>query len=189
MNQTDNEFPKSYDYNKVEKIIYSYWQEKNLFSPDMDDNKDPFTVIMPPPNVTGTLHYGHALTTAIEDALIRWNRMKGKSTLWLPGSDHAGIATQVVVEKMLMDTQGVSRHEIGREKFLEHVWEWVDKYGGIIDEQFNSLGASCDWSRKSFTLDEGPSLAVRTTFVNLYNKGRIYRGEKIINWCPRCLTS
>ena len=189
MNQTGNEFPKSYDYNKVEKIIYSYWQEKNLFSPDMDDNKDPFTVIMPPPNVTGTLHYGHALTTAIEDALIRWNRMKGKSTLWLPGSDHAGIATQVVVEKMLMDTQGVSRHEIGREKFLEHVWEWVDKYGGIIDEQFNSLGASCDWSRKSFTLDEGPSLAVRTTFVNLYNKGRIYRGEKIINWCPRCLTS
>jgi|TARA_Y100000994_G_scaffold36922_3_gene27752 valyl-tRNA synthetase len=189
MNQNNTEFPKSYDYNKVEKLIYSYWQEKNLFSPDMDDDKDPFTVIMPPPNVTGTLHYGHALTTAIEDALIRWNRMKGKSTLWLPGSDHAGIATQVVVEKMLMETQGLSRHEIGREKFLEHVWEWVDKYGGIIDEQFNSLGASCDWSRKSFTLDDGPSLAVRTTFVNLYNKGRIYRGEKIINWCPRCLTS
>ena len=189
MNQNNTEFPKSYDYNKVEKLIYSYWQEKNLFSPDMDDYKDPFTVIMPPPNVTGTLHYGHALTTAIEDALIRWNRMKGKSTLWLPGSDHAGIATQVVVEKMLMETQGLSRHEIGREKFLEHVWEWVDKYGGIIDEQFNSLGASCDWSRKSFTLDDGPSLAVRTTFVNLYNKGRIYRGEKIINWCPRCLTS
>ena len=189
MNQTDTEFPKSYDYNKVEKIIYSYWQEKHLFSPNVDDDKDPFTVIMPPPNVTGTLHYGHALTTAIEDALIRWNRMKGKSTLWLPGSDHAGIATQVVVEKMLMETQGLSRHEIGREKFLEHVWEWVEKYGGIIDEQFNSLGASCDWSRKSFTLDEGPSLAVRTTFVNLYNKGKIYRGEKIINWCPRCLTS
>ena len=189
MNQNNTEFPKSYDYNKVEKLIYSYLQEKNLFSPDMDDDKDPFTVIMPPPNVTGTLHYGHALTTAIEDALIRWNRMKGKSTLWLPGSDHAGIATQVVVEKMLMETQGLSRHEIGREKFLEHVWEWVDKYGGIIDEQFNSLGASCDWSRKSFTLDDGPSLAVRTTFVNLYNKGRIYRGEKIINWCPRCLTS
>tara|TARA_A100001037_G_scaffold305803_1_gene347501 strand:- start:676 stop:3333 length:2658 start_codon:yes stop_codon:yes gene_type:complete len=189
MNQNNTEFPKSYDYNKVEKLIYSYWQEKNLFSPDMDDDKDPFTVIMPPPNVTGTLHYGHALTTAIEDALIRWNRMKGKSTLWLPGSDHAGIATQVVVEKMLMETQGLSRHEIGREKFLEHVWKWVDKYGGIIDEQFNSLGASCDWSRKSFTLDDGPSLAVRTTFVNLYNKGRIYRGEKIINWCPRCLTS
>ena len=189
MNQNNTEFPKSYDYNKVEKLIYSYWQEKNLFSPNMDDDKDPFTVIMPPPNVTGTLHYGHALTTAIEDALIRWNRMKGKSTLWLPGSDHAGIATQVVVEKMLMETQGLSRHEIGREKFLEHVWEWVDKYGGIIDEQFNSLGASCDWSRKSFTLDDGPSLAVRTTFVNLYNKGRIYRGEKIINWCPRCLTS
>ena len=189
MNQNNTEFPKSYDYNKVEKLIYSYWQEKNLFSPDMDDDKDPFTVIMPPPNVTGTLHYGHALTTAIEDALIRWNRMKGKSTLWLPGSDHAGIATQVVVEKMLMETQGLSRHEIGREKFLEHVWEWVDKYGGIIDEQFNSLGASCDWSRKAFTLDDGPSLAVRTTFVNLYNKGRIYRGEKIINWCPRCLTS
>ena len=189
MNQPDTQFPKSYDYNKVEKIIYSYWQEKNLFTPNVDDDKDPFTVIMPPPNVTGTLHYGHALTTAIEDALIRWNRMKGKSTLWLPGSDHAGIATQVVVEKMLMETQGISRHEIGREKFLEHVWQWVDKYGGIIDEQFNSLGASCDWSRKSFTLDDGPSLAVRTTFVNLYNKGRIYRGEKIINWCPRCLTS
>ena len=153
MNQNNTEFPKSYDYNKVEKLIYSYWQEKNLFSPDMDDDKDPFTVIMPPPNVTGTLHYGHALTTAIEDALIRWNRMKGKSTLWLPGSDHAGIATQVVVEKMLMETQGLSRHEIGREKFLEHVWKWVDKYGGIIDEQFNSLGASCDWSRKSFTLE------------------------------------
>ena len=183
------EFPKSYDYNKVEKIIYSYWQEKNLFSPDVNDDKEPFTVIMPPPNVTGTLHYGHALTTAIEDALIRWNRMRGKSTLWLPGSDHAGIATQVVVEKMLMETLGLTRHEIGREKFLEHVWEWVEKYGGIIDDQFNSLGASCDWSRKSFTLDTGPSFAVRTTFVNLYNKGKIYRGEKIINWCPRCLTS
>jgi len=183
------EFPKSYNYNKVEKIIYSYWQEKNLFSPDVSDDKEPFTVIMPPPNVTGTLHYGHALTTAIEDALIRWNRMRGKSTLWLPGSDHAGIATQVVVEKMLMETQGLTRHDIGREKFLEHVWEWVEKYGGIIDDQFNSLGASCDWSRKSFTLDTGPSFAVRTTFVNLYNKGKIYRGEKIINWCPRCLTS
>ena len=154
-----------------------------VFSAHIVEGKEPFVVIMPPPNVTGQLHLGHALTAAVEDALVRWHRMRGDPTLWLPGTDHAGIATQYVVENYLA-SQGIDRRQIGREKFLEHVWEWVREYGGAIQNQHRRLGASCDWTRERFTLDEGPSRAVRTTFVNLYESGRIYRGERMINWCP-----
>jgi len=143
---------------------------------------------MPPPNVTGELHLGHALTTAIQDTLTRWHRMQGDPSLWLPGTDHAGIATQVMVEKELAK-EGKTRHDLGRELFIKRVWEWVRKYDGIIRSQHQRLGASCDWSREQFTLDDRPSIAVRTTFVNLYNKGAIYRGKRIINWCPRCATA
>ena len=180
--------PKAYNPADVEGRIYSFWVEKGYFTPRIDLNKRPFVVIMPPPNVTGELHLGHALTASIEDVLCRWHRMMGDTTLWLPGKDHAGIATQWVVEQQLA-REGTSRQELGREKFLERVWEWVGKYGHTIDEQHKRLGASCDWSRLRFTLDPGPSKAVRTTFVNLYRKGLIYRGERIINWCPRCNTA
>ena len=182
------EIPKAYNAADVEGRIYSFWMEKGYFTPKIDPKKRPFVVIMPPPNVTGELHLGHALTAAVEDMLCRWHRMLGESTLWLPGKDHAGIATQWVVEQQLA-REGTSRQELGREKFLERVWEWVGKYGNTIDEQHKRLGASCDWSRLRFTLDEGPSKAVRTTFVNLHRKGLIYRGERIITWCPRCSTA
>ncbi len=180
--------PKVYDPSEVEGRIYKSWMDKGYFKPRIQEGKQPFVIIMPPPNVTGELHLGHALTAAAEDALIRWHRMMGDPTLWLPGSDHAGIATQVVVERQLVK-EGKTRQEIGREAFVERVWQWVRQYGRTIAEQHKRLGASCDWSRERFTLDEGPSRAVRTTFVNLYNKGLIYRGERIINWCPRCSTA
>ena len=182
------EIPKAYNAADVEGRIYDFWMEKGYFTPRIDPEKRPFVVIMPPPNVTGELHLGHALTAAVEDMLCRWHRMKGEATLWLPGKDHAGIATQWVVEQQLA-REGTSRQELGREKFVERVWEWVGKYGNTIDEQHKRLGTSCDWSRLRFTLDTGPSKAVRTTFVNLYERGLIYRGERIINWCPRCSTA
>ena len=179
---------KTYNPSKTEKEIYSLWLSENVFAPsDQNTELDPFTIIMPPPNVTGELHMGHALTIAIEDLIIRWKRMLGHSTLYLPGSDHAGIATQVVVEKEIAKT-GSNRHALGREKFIKKVWEWVDDYGDRIYKQMQRMGASCDWSRKAFTLDETPQLAVKTTFVNLYNKKLIYRGERITNWCNRCAT-
>jgi len=180
--------PSAYDATAVEQRVYQDWLEKGYFTANIDQEKAPFTIILPPPNVTGELHLGHALTVALEDTLCRWHRMLGEPTLWLPGKDHAGIATQWVVEKLLA-AEGTSRHELGREKFLERVWEWVGKYGNTIDEQHKRLGASFDWSRLRFTLDPGPSNAVRTTFVNLYNKGLIYRHERIVNWCPRCATA
>ncbi|MEC9308238.1 MAG: valine--tRNA ligase [Chloroflexota bacterium] len=182
------EMASTYDAASVEPRIYSDWMKKGYFSPVMDTDKPSFCIIMPPPNVTGELHLGHALTTAIEDALTRWHRMLGESTLWLPGTDHAGIATQWVVERLLA-AEGLTRHELGREAFLERVWDWVGQYGNTINGQLERLGASCDWSRSSFTLDEGPAKAVKATFVNLYNKGLIYRHERIINWCPRCVTA
>ena len=182
------EIPKAYNPADVEGRIYDFWMEKGYFTPRIEPGKRPFVVIQPPPNVTGELHLGHALTAAIEDVLCRWHRMLGESTLWLPGKDHAGIATQVVVERQLA-REGTSRQELGREKFLERVWDWVGKYGNTIDDQHKRLGASCDWSRLRFTLDQGPSRAVRSTFVDLYRKGLIYRGERIINWCPRCSTA
>jgi valyl-tRNA synthetase len=172
----------------VEQRTYDFWLQGGYFTPTIDRSRQPFTIIMPPPNVTGELHMGHALTIALEDLMTRWHRMKGESALYLPGTDHAGIATQVVVERVLAG-DGITRHDLGRERFVERVWTWVDQYGGRIYEQVKRLGASCDWTRQRFTLDEGPSRAVRTTFVNLYKKGLIYRGERITNWCPRCRTA
>ena len=182
------EIPKAYDPKATEERIYAFWVEGGYFTPKIDRSKRPFVIIMPPPNVTGELHMGHALTAALEDLMVRWHRMKGEPTLYLPGTDHAGIATQVVVERMLAQDD-VTRHDLGRRNFVATVWQWVDRYGDRIYEQTKRLGASCDWTRKRFTLDEGPSKAVRTTFVNLYKKGLIYRGERIVNWCPRCSTA
>ena len=191
MTQTPNiqdEMPKAYEPGKVEAKWYQFWWDKGYFKPEIDGGKKPFVIIMPPPNVTGELHVGHALTAALEDIMIRWHRMKGESALWLPGVDHAGIATQVVVEQMLAK-EGLDRHKLGKEKTQERIRQWAESRREIIARQHQRLGASCDWSRERFTLDEGPSRAVRTAFVRLYNKGLIYRGERIINWCPRCATA
>ena len=183
-----NTMPPAYNPADVEQRVYDEWVSKGYFAPTPNPDHDPFVIIMPPPNVTGELHLGHALEKAIEDALVRWRRMLGFPTLWLPGTDHAGIATQWAVEQQLA-SQGRDRHELGRERFLELVWEHVEKSGGAIHEQSRRLGISADWDRHKFTLDEGPSRAVRTTFLNLYKKGLIYRHERIINWCPRCATA
>jgi valyl-tRNA synthetase len=179
--------PKVYDPKSVEQRLYDWWEAQGYFKPRLSPRK-PFVISMPPPNVTGELHLGHAITASIEDLMIRYNRMKGIPTLWVPGSDHAGIATQNVVERELAK-EGKTRHDLGREAFVERVWEWVHQYGNIIDQQHRRLGTSCDWERKRFTLDEGLSRAVRVTFVRLFKKGLIYRGEYIINWCPRCETA
>ena len=182
------EIAPAYDPAAVESHWYQFWDERGYFAPRIDPDRRPFTIIMPPPNVTGELHLGHALTATIEDMLVRWHRMLGDPTLWLPGRDHASIAAQVVLEQQL-GRDGVTRHQLGREKFLERMWEWMDRYGRVITQQHKRLGASCDWTRERFTMDEGPSRAVRSTFVNLYRQGLIYRGERIINWCPRCSTA
>jgi valyl-tRNA synthetase len=183
-----SEIPKAYEPAEVEKKWYTFWMDRGYFTPKIDPKKKPFVIIMPPPNVTGELHLGHALTAALEDIMIRWHRMKGEPSLWLPGVDHAGIATQVIVEQKLAE-EGLNRHKLGRDKFVERVWEWVKKSRESITYQHQRLGASCDWSRERFTLDDKPSKAVRTAFVRLYNKDLIYRGERIINWCPRCQTA
>ena len=188
MTQPAITMPRAYDAASVEQRIYQNWWDSGYFVPRLDADRQPFCVIMPPPNVTGELHLGHALTASLQDSLTRWHRMCGDPTLWLPGKDHAGIATQWVVERALA-AEGTNRHELGREKFEERVWDWVALYGNTIDEQHRRLGASCDWSRLRFTLDPGPVQAVRTTFVNLFKKGLIYRHERIINWCPRCATA
>ena len=182
------EMPKAYDPRAVEGALYARWEESGAFAPHGDPDRPAFTIIMPPPNVTGELHLGHALTDTIEDALTRWHRMLGDRTLWLPGVDHAGIATQMVVERELA-REGLTRHDLGRERFVERVWMWVNRTRRSIDDQHRRLGASADWSREVFTLDEGPARAVRTTFKRLYDDGLIYRGERIINWCPRCMTA
>ena len=179
---------KAYDPKATESRIYESWLDGGYFTPKIDHSRKPFVIIMPPANVTGQLHMGHALTMALEDMMTRWHRMLGEPTLFLPGTDHAGIATQVVVERMLA-VDNLTRHDLGRDAFVKKVWEWVDLYGSKIYEQIKRLGASCDWTRQAFTLDDGPSVAVRTTFVNLYKKGMIYRGERIVNWCPRCTTA
>ncbi|MDO8716912.1 MAG: valine--tRNA ligase [Dehalococcoidales bacterium] len=183
-----NEMPKAYEPGIVEKKWYRFWLEKGYFTPKIDRQKKPFVIMMPPPNITGELHLGHALTANLEDIMVRWHRMKGDPTLWLPGADHAGIATQVVVEKLLKK-EGLDRHKVGREEFVKRVWQWADATHKRIIEQHQRLGASCDWTRETFTLDEKPSRAVRTVFVRLYDKGLIYHGERIINWCPRCSTA
>ena len=185
---TSASMPSAYNASDVEQRIYEDWQSKGYFNAKIEEGKEPYVIIMPPPNVTGELHLGHALEKAIEDALVRWRRMSGVPTLWLPGTDHAGIATQWAVERQLA-SEGTSRHDLGRDTFVETVWEHVRRFGGIIHEQSRRLGISADWDRHRFTLDPGPSKAVRTTFVNLYNKNRIYRHERIINWCTRCATA
>ena len=184
-NQTGEPLAKAYDPHEVEDRLYEWWERSGFFRAVPDPDREPFTIIMPPPNVTGELHLGHAQRAAIEDALIRFHRMKGAVALYLPGTDHAGIATQVVVERQLAADE-TTRHDIGREAFLQRVWDWVGKTGNTIDNQHRRLGASCDWERKTFTLDEGPARAVRTTFKSLYDNGLIYRGERMINWCVSC---
>jgi len=187
MTSQETEIPKAYDPKQVEGKWYQFWLERGCFAPRIDPQKKPFVIIMPPPNVTGELHLGHALTATLEDILTRWHRMKGDPTLWLPGVDHAGIATQYMVQQAMAD-EGLDRHDLGRERFMERVWDWVNRYRGVIAEQHKRLGVSCDWDRETFTMDPGPCRAVRTTFVNLYKKGLIYQGERITNWCPRCAT-
>ncbi len=193
---TKHELPKAYDFKSTEPRIYKMWEDGGYFKPWNDPNLPgfdpdikPFVISIPPPNVTGELHIGHAMFVAVEDLMIRYHRMKGIPTLWVPGTDHAGIATQLQVEKMLLRTEERTREEIGREEFVQHTWDWKKKYGSIITNQIRRLGASCDWSRERFTLDEGLSRAVREAFVHLYEKGLIYHGPRLINWSPGLKTA
>ncbi len=179
---------KAYDPRAVEAGVYDRWDAAGYFQPNGDPSRTPFVVVMPPPNVTGELHIGHALFVTVEDIMVRWHRMLGDPTLWMPGADHAGIAGQWVVEKELR-AEGLTRHDLGREAFLERTWAFMNRYRGRIREQMRILGASCDWSRFAFTMDPGPARAVRTAFKHLYDKGLIYRGERLISWCPRCMTA
>lgn len=204
--------PKTYDPKFVEAAVYAWWEAKGFFSPPSadeverlkkqvadgsdsetcDDSIDPgtpFTMVIPPPNVTGSLHLGHALMAAIEDAIVRWARMRGRPTLWVPGTDHAGIATQTVVEKTLAREKGLSRHDLGREKFVEEVHAWVEKYGGTICSQLRRVGASPDWSRQAFTMDANLSAAVQEAFLRLHGKGLIYRDHRLVNWSSRLKTA
>ena len=182
------ELAKTYDPQEVEDRIYDFWLNGGYFHATVDPEKKPYTIVIPPPNITGQLHMGHAMDETLQDILIRWRRMQGYSALWLPGTDHASIATEAkIVEAMRQE--GLTKEDLGREKFLERAWAWKEKYGGRIVEQLKKLGSSCDWERERFTMDEGCNKAVREVFVRLYNKGLIYRGERIINWCPHCKTS
>ena len=183
------ELPKVYEPKKVEKKIYDFWMDGGFFKGEIDPEKKPFSIVMPPPNVTGQLHMGHALDATLQDILTRYKRMQGYAALWLPGQDHAGISTQVRVEKELREKEGLSRYDLGREKFLERVWDWKNQYGNRIIEQQKKMGTSCDWDRNRFTLDEVCAKAVRETFCDLYEKGLIYKGSRIINWCPHCRTA
>jgi len=183
------ELPKVYEPQQVEGRIYRMWMDNDCFKATPDPDKKPFSIVMPPPNVTGQLHMGHAMDSTLQDILTRFKRMQGYSALWLPGTDHAGIATQIKVEEELRTKEGLTRYDLGREKFLQRVWQWKEKYGNRIVEQQKKMGASCDWSRSRFTMDEGCSKAVRETFCELYDKGLIYKGSRIINWCPHCLTA
>ncbi len=182
------EIPTAYDPRQTEDRIYSLWLDSGAFTPEIKDEVRPYVIDIPPPNVTGCLHMGHALNNTIIDILIRRSRMKGVPTLYLPGTDHAGIATQNVVEKKLAN-EGVNRHELGREKFIEEVWKWKEEYGNTIIDQLKKLGCSCDWTRERFTMDKDYSEAVNTAFMHYYDKGWIYQGERVINWCVRCQTS
>jgi valyl-tRNA synthetase len=180
--------PKAYDFREVEQKWYEFWLEKDFFHANVDSPKPSFSIVIPPPNVTGQLHMGHALNNTLQDILCRYKRLQGYEVLWVPGTDHAGIATQNVVERELA-AEGKTRYDLGREAFIERVWQWKEKYGNIIINQLKRLGASCDWKRQRFTMDEGLSKAVRIVFVRLYKEGLIYRGERMINWCPRCSTA
>ncbi|WP_448871632.1 valine--tRNA ligase [Desulfobulbus propionicus] len=194
MNETDRtrpekyDLPKAYEFSEVEQRWYTHWLEEKTFSARMEEGRDAFSIVIPPPNVTGVLHIGHALNNTLQDLLVRYHRMKGDNTLWVPGTDHAGIATQNVVERQLA-AEKLSRHDLGREKFIERVWSWKEEKGGTIINQLKRMGASCDWDRERFTMDEGLSRAVREVFVRLYKEGLIYKGDYIVNWCPRCHTA
>ena len=183
------ELSKVYDPHEVEGRIYQQWEENKCFAGVRDAKKKPYTIVMPPPNVTGQLHMGHAMDCTLQDILIRFKRMQGYAALWVPGTDHAGIATQIKVEEELRVKEGLTRYDLGREKFLERVWDWKAMYGDRIVAQQKKMGASCDWDRARFTMDEGCSKAVRETFCELYEKGLIYKGSRIINWCPHCVTA
>ncbi len=182
------ELSKLYEPNQVEDKIYKYWIDGNFFKADPDPEKEPYCIVIPPPNITGQLHMGHALDNTLQDILIRWKRMSGYCTLWVPGTDHASIATEAKIVEA-MRKEGVTKDDIGRDGFLETAWDWKKQYGGRIIEQLKKLGSSCNWSRERFTMDEGCSRAVKEVFVKYYEKGLIYRGERIINWCPHCRTS
>lgn len=184
-----NELPKVYDPKESEEKLYQFWNDSGFFHAEVNPDKKPYTIVIPPPNVTGQLHMGHAFDETLQDVLIRFKRMQGYEALWVPGTDHAGIATQIKVEENLRKEEGLTRYDLGREKFLERVWDWKHKYGNRIIEQLKKLGTSCDWKRERFTMDEGCSKAVREVFVNLYHKGLIYKGNRIINWCPHCATA
>lgn len=184
-----NELPKTYDPSAVEDKLYQFWNDSGFFNAEVDENKKPFTIVIPPPNVTGQLHMGHAFDETLQDILIRTKRMQGYSALWMPGTDHAGIATQIKVEESLRVNEGKTRYDLGREEFLKRVWDWKHQYGSRIISQLKKLGSSCDWRRERFTMDEGCSHAVKEVFVNLYEKGLIYKGNRIINWCPNCTTA
>ncbi|MDU7217093.1 MAG: valine--tRNA ligase, partial [Dialister sp.] len=177
-----------YDPREIEQKWYKFWEENGVFHDEPDMEKEPYSIVLPPPNVTGQLHMGHALDNTLQDILIRYKRMQGYNVLWLPGKDHAGIATQVKVEKQIAE-EGLTKYDLGREKFLERVWEWKEKYGNTIGNQIRHLGSSCDWSRERFTMDDVCAKAVREVFVSLYEKGLIYQGFRITNWCPRCQTA
>ncbi len=185
----NHELPKTYSPSEFEDRLYKFWCDNNYFTPDPSDNRPSFSVVIPPPNVTGQLHMGHALDETLQDIIVRYKRMQGFNTLWVPGTDHAGIATQIKVEEQLRVNEGLTRYDLGREEFLERVWDWKNRFGDRIISQLKKLGTSCDWSRERFTMDEGCSKAVKEAFVNLYNKGLIYRGHRIINWCPHCATA
>src|SRR5512136_941147 len=184
----ETELAKVYEPHAVEERWYRTWEGEGYFRATLPSDRTPYSIVIPPPNVTGSLHMGHALNNTLQDILTRYKRMDGFNALWLPGTDHAGIATQNVVEKQLAE-EGTSRHELGREAFIERVWKWKGQYGGQIIRQLKKLGSSCDWSRERFTMDEGLSRAVKEVFVRLYRDGLIYRGDYIINWCPRCQTA
>ncbi|MDC7241851.1 MAG: valine--tRNA ligase, partial [Spirochaetales bacterium] len=182
------ELEKTYNPGEFEDRIYSYWEDGGYFKPGGDDSKEPFVIVIPPPNVTGVLHMGHGLNNSLQDILIRYQRMQGRPTLWVPGTDHAGIATQNVVERRLKE-KGLGRHDLGREKFLEETWKVKEEHHSIISKQLKKIGASCDWSRERFTMDEGLSGAVREVFVSLFERDLIYKGEYLVNWCPSCGTA
>ena len=184
-----SELPKTYDPKSVEDKLYKFWVDSCFFHAEVNPDKKPYTIVIPPPNVTGQLHMGHAFDETLQDILIRTKRMQGYEALWMPGTDHAGIATQIKVEENLRKEEGLTRYDLGREEFLKRVWAWKDKFGSRIISQLKKLGTSCDWDRERFTMDEGCSKAVREVFVNLYNKGLIYKGHRIINWCPHCATA
>ena len=186
--ENSHSLDSTFEPKNFEDRIYANWEEKGYFKPSMDKTKESYTIVMPPPNITGKLHMGHALDETIQDILIRFKRMQGYNTLWVPGTDHAAIATEAKIVAKLKE-EGVTKEELGRDGFLQKAWEWKKEYGSTITSQLKKLGCSCDWTRERFTMDEGLTKAVTKVFINLYNKGLIYKGKKMINWCPNCNTS